>query len=180
VSLFKRSSTRASTAAGLPIEPIRQVWGTRYDSDFVGNDDGRHVEIDGWLLWADEETSERVEDLSHFPDICTSKLAGGTHHQAQLSMPLFDLGQILIIQHVPFEGHVEACEVFQIVNKTKVLAGYLPHDVAAVLAPALDEHPYGSVPAIVYQTFSADGMRVGLRLLFSLTGDPQLIGLADE
>ena len=70
MSLFKRSSTRASTAAGLPIEPIRQVWGTRYDSDFVGNDDGRHVEIDGWLLWADEETSERVEDLSHFPDIC--------------------------------------------------------------------------------------------------------------
>jgi hypothetical protein len=105
--------------------------------------------------------------------IVYSRIAGGTHHKADLNNAVFDLGSQIglvgIVHDTANSVDPNAMAVRAVANKTIYTAGYLPRALAAVLAPMVG--PGGAANAAVIKTVSRGGTRIGLRIIATVGHD---------
>ncbi len=173
MTLFKRSRT-APEATPLAADAITIYLGD--DDRAFDPDPGVHITIEGFSPYLDEALTIPLEENQEglaAEGIVYSRIAGGTHHKADLNHAVFDLGSkvglVGIVHEAANSADPNAMAVCGVANKTKYTAGYLPRELAAVVAPLVG--PGGVANAAIIETVSRGGTRIGLKIIATVGRD---------
>jgi hypothetical protein len=173
MALFKRSR-KAPEPAPIAAHAIRI---------YLADDDrafdpasGVHISIEGFSPYLDEALTIPLEENQEglaAEGIVYSRIVGGTHHQADLNNTVFDVGSqvgMVGLAHDTANSHdPNAMAVRGVANKTIYTAGYLPRELAAVVAPLVGQG--GAANAAVIETVSRGGTRTGLKIIATIGRD---------
>ena len=173
MALFKRSP-KTHEPQPLAADAITIYLGERSRSFETG--EGIQIIIEGYSPYLDEARTMSLEENQHglaAERIVYSRIVGGTHHKADLSSAVFDLGsQIGLVGLVHDAGNAHdanAMAVRAVADKVIYTAGYLPRALSAVVAPMVGSG--GAANAAVIATVSREGQRIGLRIIATIGRD---------
>lgn len=173
MALFKRSP-KASEPPPLSADAITIYLAD--DDRAFDPDPGVHITIEGFSPYLDEALTvplEEDQDGLAADGIVYSRIVGGTHHQADLNNAVFDVasqvGLVGIVHDTDNAHDPNAMAVRAVANKKIYTAGYLPRSLAAVVAPLVGRG--GAANAVVVETVTRGGTRIGLKVIATLGHD---------
>jgi hypothetical protein len=132
-------------------------------------EDGGLVVMDGFRPFFDRGCTQRLDldDEELIADrVFYCRLAGGTHYQADLQRPEFEVGEQVFILREPTNAFDPHALLVTSTGTPVYNAGHIPRELAAALAPLIAVSKAGK--GIIVETVTSGGVRTGLRIVGSV------------
>ncbi len=161
--LFRRRPKSEPGSAVLLTAPIK-LW-CFADEDSFESHEGTTVHVHGYSLIWEGRSVNRDEWPKLYPlHVYPFRVAGLTHHQQAVNSHAFVAGKVILLEREPSNAY-DRNAIRVLSQDRKHQAGYVPKDIAALMAPVMDAARTSRAAGAVLKTFSVEHHRHGIEVV---------------